>query len=102
MDVFILIEKDGDYARLYEYFKSKNYKIENVFVRIGDIPVQFLPSYISPLIEEAIKKARRIKIKNVGAKVITVEYLIATLLMAFRPKDKMAIPQLLPLASPGR
>ena len=54
-----------------------------------------MPSYISPLIGEAIRKAKRIKVENVYTKVITVEYLIATLLMAFRPKDKMAIPQLL-------
>ena len=95
LDVFILIDADEDYSALYKYFRSKRFKIENVFIIIGGIPVQFLPSYISPLIGEAIRKAKRIKVENVYTKVITVEYLIATLLMAFRPKDKMAIPQLL-------
>jgi len=62
---------------------------------IDDLPVQFLPSYISPLIAEAIKKAKRIRIKGTYTKIFKVEYLIATLLLAFRPKDKMVIPQLL-------
>ena len=62
---------------------------------IGGLPVQFLPSYISPLIEEAVKKAKRIKVRGTNTKILRVEYLIATLLLAFRPKDKMVIPQLL-------
>ncbi|HEA46792.1 MAG TPA: hypothetical protein ENH97_00070 [bacterium] len=99
LDIFILIDTDEDYSRLYNYFRSEGYKIENVYIVIGNLPVQFFPSYISPLIDEAIKKAKRIKIKNVSAKVLTVEYLIATLLMAFRPKDKMVIPHLLELTN---
>lgn len=61
---------------------------------IGDLPVKFLPSYISPLIAEAIKKAKRIRVRVTYTKILRVEYLIATLLSAFRPKDKMVIPQL--------
>ena len=55
----------------------------------------FLPSYISPLIAEALRRVRRIRVKGIPSKVLSVEYLIATLLMAFRPKDKMVIPHLL-------
>jgi len=66
---------------------------------IGGLPVQFLPSYIHPLIEEAIRKAKRIRVGRVSAKILTAEYLIATLLMAFRPKDRMAIPYLLEQAN---
>jgi predicted nucleotidyltransferase len=95
LDIFILLDTEKDYSALYEYFRSKRYKIENVYIVIGDLPVQFLPSYISPLVEEAIKKAKRIKMRGMYAKILRVEYLIATLLMAFRPKDKMVIPQLL-------
>lgn len=95
LDVFILIDAEKDYSILYEYFRSRRYRIENVYIMIGGLPVQFLPSYISPLIEEAIKKAKRIRIKGTYTKILRVEYLITTLLMAFRPKDKMVIPQLL-------
>lgn len=95
LDIFILIDTEKDYFELYKYFRNKRYKIENVYILIGGLPVQFLPSYISPLIEEAIRKAKRIKIEDQYAKILSVEYLIGTFLSAFRPKDKMVIPQLL-------
>lgn len=99
LDIFCLMNTDEDYSALYRYFKSKGYKLENVHVIIDDLPVQFLPSYIHPLIDEAIRKAKRIKIEKTYTKVFTVEYLIVTLLMAFRAKDKMAIPHLLEQAN---
>lgn len=99
LDIFILIDADEDYAKLYRYFRNKGYKIENIYIVIADTPVQFLPSFISPLFDEAIRKAKRIRVKKVSTKVLAAEYLIATLLMAFRPKDKMVIPQLLKLAN---
>ncbi|MFH1336368.1 MAG: hypothetical protein ABII96_07600 [Candidatus Zixiibacteriota bacterium] len=95
LDVFILIEAEENFSALYEFFRSKRYKLENVYIVIGGLPVQFLPSYINPLIEEAIRKARKIKFKGASTKVISVEYLIATLLLAFRLKDRIVIPQLL-------
>lgn len=99
LDIFILIDADEDYSKLYRYFRNKGYKIENVYIVIADTPVQFLPSYINPLIDEAIRKSKRIRVKDVYTKVLTAEYLIATLLMAFRPKDKMVMPQLFKLAN---
>ena len=67
-----------------------------------EIPVRFLPSSIHPLIDEAVRKAKRIRVKGVYTKVLTLKYLIATLLMAFRPKDKMVTPSLLELADVKR
>ncbi|MCK4403481.1 MAG: hypothetical protein KAW02_00195 [candidate division Zixibacteria bacterium] len=95
LDIFMLIDTEKDYSALYEYFRNKRYRIENVYIVIGDLPVQFLPNYISSLIAEAIKKAKRIRVRGTYTKILRVEYLIATLLSAFRPKDKMVIPQLL-------
>ena len=95
LDIFILMTTDKEFSALYQYFKSHKYRIENVYIIIGEMPVQFLPSYISPLIDEAIRRAKRIRVKGITSKVLSVEYLIATLLMAFRPKDKMVIPHLL-------
>jgi hypothetical protein len=95
LDIFILLDTEQDFSALYEFFRNKRYRLENVYIVIGGLPVQFLPSYISPLIEEAIRKAKRIKIKGVPAKIISIEFLTATLLLAFRPKDRVVIPQLL-------
>jgi len=95
LDIFVLMITDKEYSALYQYFRSRKYQIKNVYILIEGMPVQFLPSFISPLIDEAIRRAKRIRVKGIPSKVLTVEYLIATLLVAFRPKDKVVIPQLL-------
>jgi len=95
LDIFVLMATDEEYSELYRYFRSRKYQIKNVYVILEGMPVQLLPSFISPLIDEAIKRAKRIRVKGTPSKVLTVEYLIASLLMAFRPKDKMVIPHLL-------
>lgn len=95
LDIFVLMTGDEEYSALYQYFRSSKYKIENVYIVIEGMPVQFLPSFISPLMDEAVRRAKRIMVKGVPSKVLTVEYLIAALLVAFRPKDRMVIPHLL-------
>jgi len=100
LDFFILIDGEEDFHRLYRFFRERSHKIENVYIWIGEMPVQFFPTYISPLFAEAVRKARRIRVRGVPTKVLSVEYLIATLLMAFRPKDRAVIPDLLPQADP--
>ena len=98
LDVLVLINSDTDYHALYKHFREAGNKIENVYIMIGDLPVQFLPSFISPLFDESIKKARRITVGGVPGKVVRVEYLIALLLVSFRTKDKIHILSLLELA----
>ena len=98
LDVLVLLGSDADYHALYNYFREAGNKIENVYIMIGDLPVQFLPSFISPIFDEAIKKARRITVGGVPSKVVRVEYLIALLLVSFRTKDKIHILSLLELA----
>ncbi len=98
LDVLVLLGSDADYHALYEHFREAGNKTENIHIMIGDLPVQFLPSFISPLFDEAIKKARRITVGGVPGKVVRAEYLIALLLVSFRPKDKIHILSLLGLA----
>jgi len=98
LDVLVLLSSDAAYHALYKHFQEAGNKIENIYIMIGDLPVQFLPSFISPLFDEAIKKARRITVGGVPSKVVRVEYLIALLLVSFRTKDKIHILSLLELA----
>lgn len=102
LDIFLLMNTDEEFSSLYRYFKKERYKVENVYIMIKKTPVQFLPSSIHPLIDEAVRNAKKIRVKGVYTKVLTVEYLIATLLMAFRAKDKVVVPQLLELADMKR
>jgi len=95
LDILALLGSDEDYHSLYEYFREQGNKIEEIYIYIDDMPVQFFPSFIEKLFSNAIRDARRVKVKGVNTKVVTVEYLIALLLKAFRPKDKVRIVELL-------
>jgi hypothetical protein len=95
LDILVLISGEDDYHRLYEYFRAQGNKIENVYVFIDEMPVQFLPNYISPLFNQAIVEADLIAFQDVQAKVVKLEYLVALLLTAFRPKDRIRIQELL-------
>lgn len=95
LDILVLLGSDEDYHSLYEYLRGLGNKIEGIYIHIDDMPVQFFPSFIGKLFDSAIRDARRVKVKGINTKVVTVEYLIALLLKAFRPKDKVRIVELL-------
>lgn len=101
LDILVLLGSDADYRALYNYFRGQGTKIENVYVVIDNTPVQLFPSYISSLFADAIRKARRITIKGTPGKVVTVEHLIALLLVSFRPKDRIRILELVEQANKG-
>jgi len=95
LDILVLLSNEDDYHNLYEYFRAQGNKIENVYIFIDEMPVQFLPNYISPLFNQAIIEADLIAFEDIQAKVVKLEYLIVLLLTAFRPKDRIRIQSLL-------
>lgn len=95
LDILVLLGNDDEFHSLYEYFRRQGNKIEDIYIFIDDMPVQFLPSFIGKLFDNAIRDARRINVRGINTKVVTVEYLVALLLKAFRPKDKVRIVELL-------
>jgi len=95
LDVLAILPSEDDFHRLYEYFRREGAKIEDVYIFINDMPVQFLPNYISPLFNSAIEEANEIDFEGVRSKIVNLEYLIALLLTAFRPKDIIRIRGLL-------
>ena len=94
LDVLVVLGSEEDFHSLYSHYRQKGNKIENVYIYIANMAVQFLPNYISPLFDNAIKEAQRIRVNGVPSKVVKVEYLIALLLTAFRPKDKIHVIEL--------
>lgn len=94
LDVFILLEREEDYGRIFEYFKNKGTHVENIYIYIESMPVQFLPSYISPLCENAVKEAQHTHIEGVPCRLIGIEYLMLLLLTSYRPKDILRIEKL--------
>jgi hypothetical protein len=101
-DIFILIESEQDFYDFRSYIRKSGFKISGAHVVIDDTPVHFLPGSMDPFINEAVRKAKRIRVGGIPSKVLSVEYLIASLLMSFRLKDKMVIPDLLELADKER
>lgn len=101
LDILVLLDSDADYRVLYQHFRDRGNRIEGIYIVIEGLPVQFLPSYISPLFDDAIRKARRISVRRIPSKVVRVEHLIALLLVSFRPKDKIRILELIKLANKG-
>jgi len=95
LDVLVILPSEDDFHKLYEHFRRNGNKIEDVYIFIGDMPVQFLPNYISPLFNSAIEESNVIEFEGVSSKFVSMEYLIALLLTSFRPKDKIRIGSLL-------
>jgi len=95
LDVFVMLSSEDEYHRLYEHFKTNGAKIECTYIFIGDMPVQFLPNYISPLCHDAIKEAKQVEFDGIRTRFVSLEYLILLLLTSFRPKDRIRIGRLL-------
>ncbi len=95
LDILVVLSGEDDFHRLYEYYRQKGAKIENVYIYIDNMPVQFLPNYISPLFNSAIEEADVIDFDDISSKVVSVEYLVVLLLTSFRSKDKIRIQSLL-------
>ncbi|MBA7651607.1 hypothetical protein ES703_59426 [subsurface metagenome] len=98
LDVFVILGSEKDYHKIYSHYREQGNKEQGVYIYIADMPVQFLPNFISPLFNDAIQEAEQIKVSGVPSKVVKVEYLIALLLTAFRPKDKIHVIELAKVA----
>jgi DNA-binding Lrp family transcriptional regulator len=102
LDIFVFAESDKDFYIFRTYIKKAGFRVRGTHVIIDDTPVHFLPGSLHPFINEAVRRAKRIRVRSIPTKVLTAEYLIVSLLMAFRLKDKMVIPDLLNLADMER
>jgi len=98
LDVIVCLPED-DYHKLYDYFRAENAKIEDVYIVIENMRVQFLPSYIGLLWNNAVKYASKVELKGVPVKLVNVEYLILFFLKSFRKKDRIRIQNLLDKAN---
>jgi hypothetical protein len=102
LDIFVFAESDKDFYIFRTYIKKAGFRVRGTHVIIDDTPIHFLPGSLHPFINEAVRRAKRIRVRSIPTKVLTAEYLIVSLLMAFRLKDKMVIPDLLELADMER
>lgn len=97
LDIFAIIRSEDSLRMLqpiYEYFRSKGYRLKHEHIIIGRMPMQILPN-ISPLSDNAVEEADEVEIEGIPTKIIGVEHLIALSLVAFRQSDKGRIRALL-------
>ncbi|MBN1675232.1 MAG: hypothetical protein JXR37_29600 [Kiritimatiellae bacterium] len=88
-----------DPSPVFEHLKKKGYVFgEEDRIDIAGIPVQFVPASTG-LMEEALENAYGVEIGGVKTRVLSVEYLIATLLDLYRPKDRAKLAVLLDAAN---
>lgn len=95
LDIIVVLRSEADFHALYQYFREKGNKVEDVYIYIGSMPVQFLPNYISPLFTETVEQAHEVIIEGIPSKVASIEHIIVLALDVFRAKDKIRIVQLL-------
>lgn len=94
LDILVILTTEDDFHRLYQYFRDRGAKIEEVYIFINDMPVQFFPNYISPLFDASVRESISIEIGDIHSRVVSIEHLLVLLLTSFRPKDKIRLQEL--------
>jgi len=96
LDIFFIPAKEGldVLAPIYDFAKKRGFEARAEAILIEGFPVQFIPAY-NDLIRKAVKNAAILKYRDVEAKVVKVEYLIAIALQTGRAKDKERMIRLL-------
>ena len=88
-------------APLYEFCARKGYLPEGEAVRVGDWPLQFIPTY-SGLTREAMENAEPVDFEGIPFRIVRADYLSVIALEAGRPKDMARILALLESGSVTR
>jgi len=86
---------------IYEYLRSKGYKVQQEHIMIQGVPVQFIPVY-NALVEEAVREATGKRYKKTKTRVLRAEHLLAIMLQTYRPKDKARMTRFLEEAKVDR
>ena len=96
LDIFFIPAKEGldVLAPIYDYAKKRGFKSQAETILIEGFPVQFIPAY-NDLVREAVENAATLRYRDIEAKVLKVEYLVAVALQTGRAKDKERVIRLL-------
>lgn len=100
VDVVVLVDSDEQWLEaMREIQRLTAAHWEDLYLIVGGIPVQVLPSNMSLIYEDAVRGALTRRVGNIRAKFASPEHLIVLGLVAFRPlKDWPRIGALYPKA----
>lgn len=99
VDVFVLLNAVHasplvSLGPLYDWARSRGFKIDAEHILVHDVPVQFLPAH-NALAEDAVSSARTLDYEDVPVRVIDPEHLAALAFQAGGPKRRERAWQLL-------
>jgi hypothetical protein len=99
VDVFILLQAPKasplvSLESLYDWARSRGFKVDAEHVLVHGVPVQFLPAH-NALAEEAVVTARTLDYEGVPVRVVDPEHLAALAFQAGGPKRRERAWQLL-------
>jgi hypothetical protein len=89
LDVFVLFAGAPlirTLSPIYDFLVARGHAAEGDAIVVDGWPVQFLPAE-TPLLREAVERARLIDFEGVPARVMTAEHLMAVALQTGRAKD---------------
>ncbi len=103
LDIFFIPAKEGldILAPVYDYARERGFGTHAESLLIEGFPVPFIPAY-NDFVREAVENAATLKYRDVEAKVLTTEYLVAISLETSRAKDRERVIRLLEDAAIGR
>jgi hypothetical protein len=98
IDVFVVFAGKGDeltsLAPLYGFLKERGATVEDEYVIVHDVPVQFLVPY-NPLVEEAVAAAVEVPFEEIAVRIPPLEHLMAIMVQTGRGKDKARLEELM-------
>ena len=96
LDIFFIPPREGldELAPIYEFARGRGYVEQAEALIIEGFPVQFIPAY-NELVREAVADAATLEYRDVEAKVVKAEYLLAIALQTGRAKDMERVARLL-------
>jgi hypothetical protein len=96
LDIFFIPAKEGldVLAPIYDYARERGFGTQAESILVEGFPVQFIPAY-NDLVRQAVERAATLKYRDVEAKVVTAEYLVAISLQTGRAKDRERVIRLL-------
>lgn len=105
LDIFCYIRNRGllcDLGPIYKRLEELACKVEDLYINIRGVDVQFLVPANQPLVEEALENAASVTIDNVKTHIFEYEYSLSVKAEAGRPKDWAHIATALESATPNK
>ena len=89
IDVIVLVDTDEEYLATFQSIAEEAEGEDGTHYVFGGIPIQFLPSTVTPLYRDTIEKGRTARIGDLAVKVATAEHLLLLYLLGPRVTDRI-------------